>query len=104
MAFGASVPIVQMPVELAYEVLAEAVAFSNVSPEGNVSVATTSVDVVGPLARHDERVIDDASRKGRRHVSSFADRDVGIRCATATRASAAALHVIETVELLFEGF
>ena len=43
---GASVPIVHVPVELAYEVLAEAVAFSNVSSVGNVSVATTSVDVV----------------------------------------------------------
>ena len=46
---GASVPIVQMPVEVANEVLAEAVACSNVSVEGNVSLATTSVDVVEVL-------------------------------------------------------
>ena len=45
-AFGARAPIVHVPVELAYEVLAEAVAFSNVRPEGKVSVATTPVDVV----------------------------------------------------------
>jgi hypothetical protein len=48
-AFGKSVPIVHVPVELAYEVLAEAVAFSNVSPTGRMSAATTSVDVVEVL-------------------------------------------------------
>ena len=45
-ALGASAPIVHRPVERAYEVLAEAVAFSKVSSEGNTSVATTLVDVV----------------------------------------------------------
>jgi hypothetical protein len=44
------VPIVHAPVELAYEVPAVAVAFSNVRPVGNVSVATTPVDVAGPFA------------------------------------------------------
>jgi len=43
-------PIVHVPVELAYEVPTEAVAFSNVSPEGKVSVATTPVEVAGPSA------------------------------------------------------
>jgi hypothetical protein len=42
-------PIVHVPVELAY-VPTDAVALSNVSPEGKISVATTSVEVAGPVA------------------------------------------------------
>jgi hypothetical protein len=40
-ALGKRLPIVHAPVELAYEVLAEAVAFSKVSSEGSTSAATT---------------------------------------------------------------
>jgi hypothetical protein len=42
-------PIVHAPVEVAY-VPTDAVAFTNVSPEGKVSVATTPVEVAGPRA------------------------------------------------------
>ena len=49
-ALGKRLPIVHAPVELAYEVLAEAVAFSNVRPVGKVSVATTPVETLGPFA------------------------------------------------------
>ena len=42
-------PIVHVPVEVAY-VPIDAVAFTNVTPEGKVSVATTPVDVAGPFA------------------------------------------------------
>jgi hypothetical protein len=48
-ALGKRLPIVHAPVELAYEVLAEAVAFSKVSSEGSTSAATTLVDVVEVL-------------------------------------------------------
>ena len=42
-------PIVQVPVEVAYEPF-DVVAETKVRPDGNISVATTPVDVAGPFA------------------------------------------------------
>jgi hypothetical protein len=46
--FAVTVPMVQIPVELVYEVPADDVALTNVSPEGKTSFATTPVEVAGP--------------------------------------------------------
>jgi hypothetical protein len=48
-AFGLNVPIVHVPVLEAYAPC-EVVAETKFKPEGNVSVATTPVDVAGPRA------------------------------------------------------
>ena len=52
-------PIVQIPVELLYEP-SEEDAESKVTPEGNVSDATTPNEFDGPPSRHGQRVVDDS--------------------------------------------